>query len=442
MRALSGCRLIELGASTPNERAMSSYELPAIASECVLRLKIDKVKGNLQSLNISNCIVAQPAGLLSLVPGLHSLDTLSCIACALKTSDLLDLLLSSLQSVTSLEFSLVETANDAAEEVNKILDVVSVRNGGKASVRFTGVGDDLRVVGYGDAGSVARQLRTRLDNHTALWRNCMLLAGPMVIVTFSRLDLDRCFTYAGPGRYWGRLKSMCLLYISRHLDDAFYPTVHGGHGPAVRNFIARLTNLVELNVSFVNFDDDINFTTLLHASGLRRPSGLSLPHCGLRHSGAGHRLAIAFRDIEDLDNRLKFEGCHTKCNRCGGQLLVDPEDASLFCASSNRLTLCNVPNLASLTFLESCPVAHVRLIDISHEPRYDFRALSKVYNRYPDSEDAFLVDAAGLLLNGAMAAVVNRGEVVDGISDTGIDITAMEEAAIALVQTMMEILSL
>ncbi|KAH6941367.1 hypothetical protein HPB50_017106 [Hyalomma asiaticum] len=99
---------------------MSSYELPANADEHVLRRKIDEVEGNLLSLNISNCIVAHPSRLLSLLSRLTNLQVLSCIACPLKPSLLLKALLLSLQNLTRLEFSLVETENDAIEELIEI----------------------------------------------------------------------------------------------------------------------------------------------------------------------------------------------------------------------------------------------------------------------------------------------------------------------------------
>ncbi|KAL1443375.1 hypothetical protein MTO96_007463 [Rhipicephalus appendiculatus] len=406
---------------------MSSYELPANASEDVLRLKIDEVQGNLQSLNISNCIVAQPAGLLSLLSGLHSLETLSCIACPLKPSDLLDLLLSSLQNVTSLEFSLVETVNDAAVEVIKIVDVVGVRNHGRVtnirSIYLEVAGPQnvnvlwafmphcphvthihLHFVEYASllivplafsraAGLLAGlrelatscesqptnapdpwpvNLRRLINNHAnavfrsnptrwnyirlyelAVSRDRTLPFGPVVIVALARPDLDRYFTYAVPGHNWGRLKSLCLLHVSERLDTDFYPTVCGAHAPALRNFFARLTNLVELNVCSVHFEDDIDFTTLLY----------------VRSEEAACPVPAALRPV---------------CLYCYDELLVDPGDASLFCASSSRLTLSNVPNLASLRFLESCPVAHLRFIDVSGEPRYDYGALSRAirYSTY------------------------------------------------------------
>ncbi|KAH7980381.1 hypothetical protein HPB49_015417 [Dermacentor silvarum] len=59
-------------------------------------------------------------------------------------------------------------------------------------------------------------------------------------------------------------------------------------------------------------------------------------------------------------------------------------------------------------------------------------ARAKAYDKYSDQAGAFFVDAAAPLHNRSMATVVHRRQVVDCISATGIDITAMEEAGIAL----------
>ncbi|KAH7964921.1 hypothetical protein HPB49_002521 [Dermacentor silvarum] len=67
---------------------------------------------------------------------------------------------------------------------------------------------------------------------------------------------------------------------------------------------------------------------------------------------------------------------------------------------------------------------------VHHENRRAARA--KAYDKYSDHAGAFFVDAAGPLRNRSTATVVHRGQVVDCISATGIDITAMEEAGIAL----------
>ncbi|KAH7949632.1 hypothetical protein HPB49_012947 [Dermacentor silvarum] len=67
---------------------------------------------------------------------------------------------------------------------------------------------------------------------------------------------------------------------------------------------------------------------------------------------------------------------------------------------------------------------------VYHESRRPARA--KAYDKYSDQADAFFVDAAGPPHNRSTATVVHRGQVVDCISATGIDITAMEVAGIAL----------
>ncbi|KAH7946255.1 hypothetical protein HPB49_022238 [Dermacentor silvarum] len=67
---------------------------------------------------------------------------------------------------------------------------------------------------------------------------------------------------------------------------------------------------------------------------------------------------------------------------------------------------------------------------VHHENRRAARA--KAYDKYSDQAGVFFVDAAGPLHYRSTATVVHRGQVVDCTSATGIDITAMEEAGIAL----------
>ncbi|KAH7953848.1 hypothetical protein HPB49_013060 [Dermacentor silvarum] len=67
---------------------------------------------------------------------------------------------------------------------------------------------------------------------------------------------------------------------------------------------------------------------------------------------------------------------------------------------------------------------------VHHKNRRAARA--KAYDKYSDQAGAFFVDATRPLHNRSTATVVHRGQVVDCISATGIDITAMEEAGIAL----------
>ncbi|KAH7980183.1 hypothetical protein HPB49_013670 [Dermacentor silvarum] len=57
---------------------------------------------------------------------------------------------------------------------------------------------------------------------------------------------------------------------------------------------------------------------------------------------------------------------------------------------------------------------------------------AKAYDKYSDQAGAFFVDAAGPLHNCSTETVVHRGQAVNCISANEIDITAMEEAGIAL----------
>ncbi|KAH7935791.1 uncharacterized protein LOC119405111 [Rhipicephalus sanguineus] len=427
---------------------MSSYELPANASEDVLRSKIDEVQGNLHSLNISNCIVAVPALLLSLASGLRNLQTLSCIACPLKASLLLDRLLTSLQNVTQLDFSLVDAMDDAKEELFKIRHLGIVHAGKQTNIRkmYVEVADkhntqvlllflnycpllkDLHVHFVHDvssdlcaatcssiadhllnlviftvtceapstAQSDPRQpidLRYCIDLHgNAVFRksplafNCAQLRNvvlspnstfplePVVLVAVDRPDLG--FLIGVPRYNCSQLRSLCVLLYARNLDQAVYPTISTMHSTALRQFFAKLHNLVELNVSSFHFDDSVDFTELLAAPALQRLRALSLPPCGLRPEGAVRRLALRLGDVEDLDIRLNLDGRHKSCRSCDKELTIEPVDASAFRNGSGRLTLSNVPNLVSVNFLPHFKMPHLRFIDDSDVPHFDYRALS------------------------------------------------------------------
>ncbi|XP_049514305.1 uncharacterized protein LOC125941326 [Dermacentor silvarum] len=123
----------------------------------------------------------------------------------------------------------------------------------------------------------------------------------------------------------------------------------------------------------------IDFTELLSTSALRRLRALCLPPCGMRQNCAVSRLAVTIGDIEDLDIRLNVGGRHQTCDSCSKQLLIQTAYASVFRVKTGhgRLTLCNVPNLASLDFLRNCHVAHLRYVDIDDKPRFDYMSLAK-----------------------------------------------------------------
>ncbi|KAL3251403.1 hypothetical protein MRX96_055150 [Rhipicephalus microplus] len=431
---------------------MSSYELPANAREDVLQRKIAAVRGNLTSLNISNCIVADPASLLSLTSDVKSLETLSCIACPVKASLLLERLLTSLQNVTQLHFSLVDAMDEANEELLKIsrLKDMQVSKKTKISKMYVEVAGehnmkvllqfldycpllkDLHVHFVHQLGSdfcvaacasitenllnletftctseapftaqsaheEAVDLRYCINLHgnmvfrkTPLSFNCAQLRDlaqshnavfpvePVILAAVDTPDLGSQFPIAGSRYNWRATQSLCILLYAQNLESTEYPTIGAMHIPTLRDFFAKLVHLVELNVSSFHIGDGFNFTQVLDAPALRRLRALSLPPCGLRPTGAVRRLAFRLGDVEDLDVRLNLDGRHKRCASCDNDLTIERAEASVFEIESGRLTLSNVRNLVSLDFLRCVWVAHVRFIDDSDEPRFDFSALSRI----------------------------------------------------------------
>ncbi|KAH6941369.1 hypothetical protein HPB50_017108 [Hyalomma asiaticum] len=391
---------------------MSSYELPANANEDVLRRKVSEMECNLQSLNISNCIVAHPRSLLSILSSLKNLHTLSCIACPLQPSLLLDQLLSSLQKLTRLEFSLVEV-EDATEETIKIWDFRKVHLGKKTSlcemyvevmnddnmklllgfVEYSPLLKDIHIyitkyirTDYGvisclrivetlkelaiftltcEAPSTTQSepftqpldLQKCMRIHgTVLFRKStnslsyallrdlatspgsVLPIEPAVLVAVKRPDLEAQLFYASSRHNWSELQSLCLLLFLKGLRANVYPVVGVECTTVLREFFARMPNLVELNVSSFHFDG-VDFTELMPTAALQRLRALSLPPCGLSHQGAVRRLAQGLGDIEELDIRLNVDGRHNICFFCNDELAIELVDVSALNIGSGRLTL-------------------------------------------------------------------------------------------------------
>ncbi|XP_075731697.1 uncharacterized protein LOC142774704 [Rhipicephalus microplus] len=431
---------------------MSSFQLPANASEDALDDKIDEVRGNLKWLNISSCIVVHPSIAVSILASLQNLERLSCIGVPLRASRLLDRLLMPLQSVTHLEFSLLHDKDYIDDELEYIPLVGTIHKGRMTNIKkmYAEVADDenmevlraflqycplvtelhVHVKSYAcfelrtlpcftedenqsklamftftceTSRSAQLELQQPLDlqrciaiHGNVVFRtkkkhfSCALLRDlatsptpaallePTVLVAIDGPELERELLNVGYRHYWGDLRSLSVVLFSRTPLETVYPVVNSRHVALLHSFFARLYNLVELNVSSFHFGEGIDFTQLLAPLALQRLRALSLPPCGLRQTGAVRRLAIYLGDVVDLDIRVNLDGRHKSCAFCDHELIIEPGDASAFRLGSGRLTMSNVPSIASLDFLERLRVSHLRFIDISDKPRFDFAALSKV----------------------------------------------------------------
>ncbi|KAL1476828.1 hypothetical protein MTO96_036206 [Rhipicephalus appendiculatus] len=395
---------------------MSSYKLPANANEAVLKRKVRGVQNNLQSLDISSCIVAQPASLLPILSSLQNLQTLSSVGCPLKPSRLLLRLMTILPKVTHLEFSLIEASDDISQELKDLWNLGKMKKaqGTKICKMYVEVADednalllipflqqcplltDIHIhfthrvrVDFGVAtclstvdfltnlvtltltfeapsttqmeptepldlpycvdihGNVVFGVRPKTFNY-ALLRDLAASPDhpfplePAVLLAVKTPELGRQLLDAGKGHNWGQLRSLCIVLFSRNLEETVYPTVDATHKPSLRDFFARLSNLVELNVSCFHFGVGVDFTGLLETP----PSAAS----------ARARLAAV---------------------RPANELFMKPTDAGAFCTVLGRVTLSNVPKLASMDFFKRVHLTHVRFIDVSAKPRFNFTMLSR-----------------------------------------------------------------
>ncbi|XP_075528825.1 uncharacterized protein LOC142560534 [Dermacentor variabilis] len=435
---------------------MASYELPANARQAMLRLRIEEARGNLQELNVSNCIVAKPGDILWYISGLEKLQTLRSVACPLSANFLLDSLLRSLENVTHLEFSLVDSKEDAEEQQIKIRHIKHVANGRrkretglrKVFVEVEGEENmqvlsaflaycphvtDLHVhvvhparsdvdvatcvraveslhslevftltceaplrtrpepvwplnLAYcaGILGNVVYRKRQNSLNYALLrdlFRSVIpvIHGDPVVLIAFSTPDLEEQLHDAAIRYDWSGLRSLCVMLFPQSPDDTAYPAVSTACDAVLRKFFSRFSRLTELNVSSFHFGDGVDFTELLATPALQRLRALCLPPCGMRQSGAVFRLTVAIGDIEDLDIRFNAGDRLQSCDSCNKQLLVETTYMTVFRVRKGYgcLTLCNVPNLASLDFFLNCQVPYLRFIDVSDNPRFDYLSLAK-----------------------------------------------------------------
>ncbi|KAH8034898.1 hypothetical protein HPB51_003185 [Rhipicephalus microplus] len=408
---------------TPDVLAMSSFELPANASEDVLRREIAEVKSNLHSLDISNCIVAVPALLLSVASDLQNLRTLSCIACPLKASLLLERLLVSLPNVTELQFSLVDAKDDAKEELLKLRHLANVQERKETKIRkmYVEVADKVNVkvllqflqycplledlhvhfaqevnsyfcaatcssmadhllnletlVCTCEAPCTAQldrgqpvDLRYCINLHgnvvfrktsqafncaqlqdLAFSRNAVFPLEPVILAAVDTPDIGKQFFNAGSRHNWSQIPSLCVLLYDQSLDRTAYPTISPMASTSHRWWMCPLCSASER----------CPFRPVAYAR--------KVPCAGR---------ALMLGSVEDLDVRLNLDGRHKSCRSCANKLVIEPADAIAFGIRSGRLTLSNVPNLVSLDFLQCLSVSHVRYIDDSDVPRFNYRALS------------------------------------------------------------------
>ncbi|KAH7977606.1 hypothetical protein HPB49_002953 [Dermacentor silvarum] len=187
---------------------------------------------------------------------------------------------------------------------------------------------------------------------------------------------------------WSYVCCLCLVLFPGQTLSTTYPRADGVYLDPLREFMRVLEHVVELNVSSFHFGPGLDLVQLLQYGALRFLQALSAPPCGLRHPFALRRLAQLCRNLEDLDVRLDRQGRFDECSTCNLDFCFDSDDLAAlhqdvpsYRCGLHRLTLSDVPALASLRFLERSQVVELRLSSCIEPSHPDFQDIGEVLSK-------------------------------------------------------------
>ncbi|KAL1479107.1 hypothetical protein MTO96_052135 [Rhipicephalus appendiculatus] len=179
---------------------------------------------------------------------------------------------------------------------------------------------------------------------------------------------------------WASVCRLCLVLVPQEPEDMDYPTVGVEFYPCLRQlFVTALSNLLELNVNSFHFGLDLDLTKLIIDANIKSLKALSAPPCGLRHPSALQRLVSSCPALQGLDVRVYHRGCLVRCAVCESPFVLHADGVTVLGGDNLRkrfrLTLCDLPSLASLRFLQRCNVTELRLVNCPETVREDYASL-------------------------------------------------------------------
>uniref|UniRef100_A0A023G905 Putative secreted protein n=1 Tax=Amblyomma triste TaxID=251400 RepID=A0A023G905_AMBTT len=135
------------------------------------------------------------------------------------------------------------------------------------------------------------------------------------------------------------------------------------------SFFESFRALQELNLASFHFETFFDCCEMLAAASLHKLHCLSLPACAMRHPSQLQRLAYAPFTLRELDIRGEERltcacAIHARSLRLATSRIVLLSMVLL--SPLERLTLCDLPNVASLNFLLGCQVREMRLCNLGH----------------------------------------------------------------------------
>ncbi|XP_065291951.1 uncharacterized protein [Dermacentor albipictus] len=212
------------------------------------------------------------------------------------------------------------------------------------------------------------------------------LPSQLVVVAVHKDDLlAERIRMASRARSWTTVRQLCLVLVPPEPIHADYPTVGAKYHACLHEFfVATVSHVVELNVNSFHFGVGLDLTQLIRNAEMNSLRALSVPPCGLSHPSALRRLASKCPRLEELDVRLYRRGRLFSCSVCEGQFSLSASDVALLNADVPytrrwlcRLTLSDLPSLASLRFLERCKVAELRLVNCPETLREEYAMLGQ-----------------------------------------------------------------
>ncbi|KAH7952861.1 hypothetical protein HPB49_001919 [Dermacentor silvarum] len=184
---------------------------------------------------------------------------------------------------------------------------------------------------------------------------------------------------------WKTVRQLCLVLVPPEPMSTDYPTVGVEYLSFLHEFfVAVVSHVVELNVNSFHFGVDLDLTQLIQNACMNSLRALSVPPCGLSHPSALRRLANKCPRLEELDVRFYRRGRLARCAVCECPFFLHASDVALLNADVPytrrwlcRLTLSDLPSLASLCFLERCKVEELRLVNCPETLREEYAMLGQ-----------------------------------------------------------------
>ncbi|XP_064489716.1 uncharacterized protein LOC135401316 [Ornithodoros turicata] len=182
-----------------------------------------------------------------------------------------------------------------------------------------------------------------------------------------------CPTYlvrAAQLEHWEHVQELAFLSPVPIDQPTFPPGIDLSYGHFFLSLLNRCRNLRELNMTRFHFSAGFNCCKVVAESGLRHLAVLALPACALMSSGGPSPLeCFSASHLTELDIRRSVPTAHSICSSCSDPHTCVSEDLVPVAKMKSllRLTLCNLGNVNTLTFLKGCQVQELRISNLGRK---------------------------------------------------------------------------